>query len=153
MDKVETTLSRRKLLLVIGGATAAAGAVIAAPYRGVFARRVEQFLRRRPLARTMRSLAYGSYEDWLLQVGSDFAIAGAGTMRLIGVQAFASGGRRPPELRRSSAFVAFFDPLGGRTLAGELIYTLRHPQHGPLQLFLSASADPQTPARMFAVLN
>jgi hypothetical protein len=37
-------------------------------------------------------------------------------------------------------------------MAGDLIYTVSHPQYGPFQLFLSV-ADARTPNRMLAVFN
>jgi hypothetical protein len=74
-------------------------------------------------------------------------------MRLAGVRPMASEGPRPMSVARRSAFVAMFDVLGGQTVAGDLIYTASHPQYGPLQIFLSASADPRTPGRVLAVFN
>jgi hypothetical protein len=43
-----------------------------------------------------------------------------------------------------------FDVLNGMTMAGEMIYNLRHAQYGRLPIYLNASGDPR---RMLAVFN
>jgi uncharacterized protein DUF6916 len=101
----------------------------------------------------MLSLADGSYEEWMAQVGAAFSVGGGTVLRLAGVQAFAAAGARPMGLARSRAFVALFDPVGGATMAPDLIYTVNHREYGPLQIFLSASTNTRTPARMIAVFN
>jgi hypothetical protein len=99
------------------------------------------------------SLANGSYDEWLGEVGTIFSLGGGTSMRLAGVQPFAGAGSRPVVLARGSAFLVVFDLLDGQTMAGDLIYTAHHPLYGPLQIFLSASSDPRTPGRMTAVFN
>jgi hypothetical protein len=107
----------------------------------------------RPWTRRAISLGSAGYDEWAVQVGSVFAIGGGTSMRLTGVRALESGGSRPIRLARDSAFLAVFDPLGGATMAGNLIYTAVHPEHGALMMFLTASSDSRTPARMLAVFN
>lgn len=152
MDKAKPKLSRRKML-VAGGATAAVAAIAAAPVRRAIATKALELVGASRAAPSTVSLANASYEQWLAQVGSRFAIGGGGAMQLTGVRAFTSTGARPSNISRQRAFVAFFDSLGGQRLPGDLIYTVSHPQHGPLQMFLSASPDPRTPGRMLAVFN
>jgi len=153
MDKVQSKLSRRNLLLVLGGAVAAVGAVALSPFRNVLARRAREAVASRSWARPASALANASYDEWVGQVGSVFTTGGGDRMRLAGVKAMPAPGERPRSLGRDSAFVAFFDPLAGRTMAGDLIYAASHPQYGPLAIFLSASVDPRAPARMVAVFN
>jgi hypothetical protein len=152
MAKSEVRISRRNALLVGGGAAAAIGAIAATPLREAIAEKVVGLVSPQPRPRQV-SLATGGYEDWLAQVGTSFSIGGGGALRLQGVRAFASAGPRPAGLGRDRAFVAFFDPVGGSTLAGDLIYTASHAAGGPLQIFLSSSPDATTPARMLAVFN
>ena len=149
--ETESNVSRRSLLLVAGG-VAAAGALAASPARTVIAQGAQDLLGSRGGTPRIASLASASYEQWLSQVGAVFAVGGGVRLMLSGVKALSSSGARPANLR-SRAFAAFFDPAGGSTLAGDLIYTVTHAQHGPLQLFLSASPDTRTPARMLAVFN
>ena len=153
MDKIQSRLSRRNLLLVLGGAVAAVGAVALSPFRNVLARRARGAVASPSWARPILSLADASYGEWHDQVGSVFTTGGGDRMRLAGVKAMPAPGARPRGLARDSAFVAFFDPLAGRTMAGDLIYAASHPQYGPLAIFLSASVDPRAPARMVAVFN
>jgi len=151
MDK-ESKVSRRNLLMVAGGAVAV-GAIAASPVRQVLTRTAEAVTGGRLLPLRSISLASASYEQWAEQVGSTFALGGGTSMQLIGVRALQSGGARPASLSRSRAFVAFFEPMARQTIAGDLIYSVSHAQHGALQIFLTESADPQTPARMLAVFN
>jgi len=150
--KTESNVSRRSLLLVAGG-VAAAGALAPSPVRNVIARGAQDLLGSSSATPRIASLATASYEQWLGQVGSEFALGGGVRMQLSGVRALASGGERPSSLPRDRAFVAFFEPAAGQTIAGDLIYSVSHARHGALQLFLSASPDPRTPARMLAVFN
>jgi len=151
MSKSDSGVSRRNALLVGGGAVAAVGALAAGPMRSQVAEGVKALTGDRTGAPTV-NLATGSYEDWLAQVGKTFALGGGSGMRLAGVRALASSGPRPNGLR-ARAFVALFDPLSGGTMAGDLIYTASNRETGALQLFLSTSTDPRSPARMLAVFN
>ncbi|HYJ53617.1 MAG TPA: hypothetical protein VEW04_10650 [Allosphingosinicella sp.] len=103
------------------------------------------------MLRRRLSLASASYDEWADQVGSTFAVAGGHGMALAGVRALSSSGTRPTGTR-DRAFVALFDVLAGGTMAGDLIYTVSHPESGPFQVFLAAT-DPRTPRRMLAVFN
>jgi len=153
MDKVESKISRRNMLLATGGAAAAVGALAAVPFRGEITQSVRDLAGTVPQLRGMLSLANASYEEWLDQVGATFAIGGGTTMQLSGVKALASSGVRPASVTRQRAFVAFFDPVGRATLAPDLIYTATHPHYGPLQLFIEAAPAARLPARMMAVFN
>ncbi len=149
--ETESKVSRRKLLLVAGG-VAAAGAFVASPGRDVIARGARKLVSGGSGAQRIATLASASYEQWLGQVGSVFAAGGGVRLSLTGVVPMPAPGARPAGLR-DGAFAAVFDPVGGATLAGDLIYTLSHARHGPVQIFLSAAADPRTPARLFAIFN
>jgi len=153
MARVESTLSRRNLLLAAGGAVAVIGALAAAPIRNIVAQRSRNLVTAVPGLRRLVSLADGSFEEWQAQVGSRFAIGGGAVMQLSGVRALTSSGARPASVSRARAFVAFFDPVAGGSLPGDLIYTANHGQYGPLQIFLSAAPAPRAPARMLAVFN
>lgn len=100
------------------------------------------------------SLATADFDAWTAAVGALFTIPGAGALRLAGIRPLESGGAsRPRSLGRSRAFIALFDPAGGERLAGELIYVARRAGSRAFPIFLSASTDPRTPARMVAVFN
>jgi hypothetical protein len=154
MDKVESKISRRTMLMVSGGAAAAAvGALAAAPFRNIIVQSARDLVVSVPRLRGLVSLANGSYEEWLAQVGATFSIGGGTSIQLSGVRALASSGTRPSSVSRQRAFVAFFDPVARATMAPDLIYTASHAQYGPLQMFLSAAPAPAAPARMLAVFN
>jgi hypothetical protein len=150
MKLAELDLSRRRMLVVLGGGALVVGAVIAAPYKALIARRGRELAVRMPFMRRMLSLANAGYTEWMETVGSTFS-GGGYAMRLIGIEALNSGGQRPIGLR-DRAFALHFDVLNGQTMAGNLIYTVSHPEYGPLQMFLSPH-DPATPSRMLAVFN
>jgi len=141
------------MLLVMGGAVAAVGALAPSPFRNIIAQRTRAMVVAMPRLRGLVSLAQGSFEEWQAQVGSRFAIGGGLTMELSGVRALPSSGARPAGLARDRGFVAFFDPVGGAAMVGDLIYTVNHAQYGPLQIFLSAAPVARAPARMLAVFN
>lgn len=149
MNKADRKLSRRKILAA-GAVAVAAGVLIAKPLKILAPKRSSSLARPRALP---PSLATGSYETWLAQVGSVFTLGPATRMTLTGVQPLLNGGQRPPGLARDSAFLAVFDPLGGATMAGDLIYVAVHPQYGAVTIFLQESPDRSTPARMLAVFN
>lgn len=145
-------LSRRRLLAG-GGVAVAAGALAATAFKTQIVTEKRGVAESRAGAPRAVSLATGSYDDWLAKVGTVFSLGGGANLRLSGVRALTSTGARPAGVARSQAFLAVFDPLAGATLAGDLIYTIANPQLGPLGIFLSASPDPATPARMLAVFN
>ena len=153
MEKAKYLLSRRGLMLALGGA-ATAGVVLAARYRAVIGTAVGNVMRSQSLARpTVSSLADGGVEQWLEQVGSIFTVGGGTSLKLIGVTALSSPGQRPAQVTRSRAFIAKFDVQNNGTMAGDLIYTASHPRYGPMRIFLSASSDPQLAHRMTALFN
>lgn len=141
------------MLIAGGGAVAALGAFSLSPLGTPVTRKARQLAASQPWARRFLSLSQGTLAEWEAQIGSVFSVGGGISMRLAGVRAFASPGARPRGVSRKSAFLAVFDVEGGAQMASDLIYTVSHPQYGPLQMFLSASADPRSPARMLAVFN
>jgi hypothetical protein len=151
MKKTDTLLSRRKLLAGVGGAVA--GTVLLASSKSIINRRSASLARIQPRAIRQLSLASAGYDQWLMEVGSVFAVGGGNPMQLVGVRALLSGGQRPLSIARDRAFVAIFNVLGGGTMAGDLIYTASHPDYAPMPIFLSASSDPALPGRMLAVYN
>ena len=152
MEKTESALTRRRMMLITGGAVAGAGALIAAPFREEIAATVRQVVTSTPLGRGLVSLATAGYDEWAAQVGSIFTLGDGTRLTLAGVRAFPSTGLRPRG-GRDRAFVALFDAAGGRSPAPDLIQTANHAQYGPLPLFLSATGDPRMPGRMLAVFN
>lgn len=153
MEKTDNRLSRRNMLLIAGGGIAAASALVAAPFRTQIAGKARAIVTSTRLGRGLVSLAHAGYDEWEAQVGSTFALGGGTGLRLVGVRALPSGGTRPASVTRGRAFVAVFDPLGGQSLAGDLIYTANHGEYGPLPIYLSAASDPRSPGRMLAVFN
>lgn len=153
MEKADNRLSRRKMMLVAGGAFAAASALAAAPFRRQIAGRARQLVVSTGFGRRFVSLADAGYDEWAAQVGSTFTLGGATRLRLAGVRALPSAGARPANVGRTQAFVAVFDPISGAALPGDLIYTASHAEYGPLPLFLATGGDARTPGRMLAVFN
>jgi hypothetical protein len=149
MEKQGFRLSRRNMIFIVGGAVTAVGALLAAPYKALIDSQVGGLLGTAAAKRTI-NLATAGYNDWLAQVGTTFT-GGGYSLKLAGIAPLLSTGVRPAGLR-DRAFAANFDVAAGRTMAGDLIYTINHPQYGPLQVFLSATGS-QTPARMIAVFN
>ena len=154
MDKAKFFLSRRGLIAALGGVATAGVLLAATRFRAVIAVTVNNALRSQPLARPITySLANGTAEQWLEQVGSTFTVGGGTSLKLIGISALSSPGPRPAQVSRSRAFIAKFDVQNGGTMAGDLIYTASHPRYGAFRIFLSASPDPQLPHRMTALFN
>jgi hypothetical protein len=154
MEQTESFLSRRKLLIGLGGVAAASVALLASPFRAVIAMTSRDLLRSQPiLSRRLVSLADAGSDDWLDQVGSVFALGGGTSMKLVAVSTFAAAGQRPMRLGRNQAFQAKFDVQNRGSLAGDLIYTASHPRYGAFQIFLQASSDPRLPQRMTALFN
>ncbi|HEV2817865.1 MAG TPA: hypothetical protein VGW40_11680 [Allosphingosinicella sp.] len=149
MEKPSFRLSRRKVIFIVGGAATAVGALLTAATRSLVDSQASSQTGG-SASRTTVDLATAGYDTWLAQVGTKFSTAGY-DLKLVGIAPLLSTGARPAGLR-DRAFALNFDVAAGRTMAGELIYTISHPQYGPLQLFLSATG-PQTPSRMLAVLN
>lgn len=154
MSKARVAFSRRKLLAMAGGGGAVAAFAASRPVLEIATGSLRRLVARAPgLRSVLISLADADYAQWAQTVGSVFTIAGGTSMVLTGVLPLQSSGVRPLSLGRAQAFLAVFDVPGGRTLAGDLIYTVSHPQYGAFQIFLSAVTDPRTPGRMLAVYN
>jgi hypothetical protein len=152
MKDTRSSLSRRHMLIASGGAVAVFGAAIAVPARASASPGPRGRSRTPGLLPGARSLATAGHDEWAAQVGSTFAIAGAQGLALTAVRPLHSSGRRPAGAR-GTAFVAQFDLLGAGPIAGDRIYTVSHPQHGPFQMFLTAAGDARNPGRMHAVFN
>ena len=140
--------SRRKIL--IGGATVAAAVAAVPLLRPGAGSTTRRLLASNGLTRRFLSLADAEADEWAAQVGSTFTVEGGYQLNLAGVRPLSSPGPRPASVSRRSAFVAVFEVLDGRTMAGDLIYTLRHSQYGRLPVFLTVS---ENPGRMLAVFN
>ncbi|HYD13689.1 MAG TPA: hypothetical protein VEC11_12650 [Allosphingosinicella sp.] len=154
-DRKETTkegVSRRKAMMVTGAAVAGAGALMAAPFRDQIQAAARKAMVSTGVGRRILSLADGTYEEWMGEVGSTFALGGQSSIRLVGVRPLRSGGRGPQGVR-TQGFAAFFEPVGGQTLAPDLIYTANHPAYGPLPLYLGAAGTGRAPGRMVAVFS
>jgi hypothetical protein len=149
MEKPSFRLSRRTTLVALGGAAVTAGAVLAASRTTLLSQSGGDSTST-SASRTTVNLATAGYDTWLAQVNTKFT-GGGYTLKLVGVAPLLSTGERPAGLR-DRAFALNFDVAAGLTMAGDLIYTINHPQYGPLQVFLS-TAGPQMPYRMIAVFN
>src|SRR5687767_3902691 len=149
MDRAASNPTRRNVLIGVAGAAVAA--VVAAPFlRPGMSDGTRRLLAGNRFTRRFLSLADAGQAEWAAQAGSVFTAEGGYRLRLAGVRPLLSTGVRPPEVARRSAFLAVFDVLDNMTMAGDVIYDLRHGQYGRLPVFLSASDDPR---RMFAVFN
>jgi hypothetical protein len=149
MDQPAFKPTRRKVLIGAAGASAA-GLVATAYLRPGAGESARRLLAGNRFTRRFLSLADAGQAEWAAQAGSVFTAEGGYRLRLAGVRPMASPGVRPPDVARRSAFVAVFDVLGGMTMAGDMIYTMRHRDYGRLPVFLSASGQPH---RMLAVFN
>jgi len=154
MTQTSFSLSRRKLLVGLGGVAAGAVALMAAPFRSVVAVATREMVSSQPvLRRLLLSLANAGYNEWLDQVGSVFVVGGGTSMKLVAVTPFDTVGTRPAGLGRDRAFIAKFDVQNGGTMAGDLIYSAMNPRYGAFPIFLSGSNDPSLRHRMTAVFN
>jgi len=148
----ENRLSRRKMMLVAGGAIAGASALLAAPVRQQIKSVARGVMVNTGVGRGFLSLGDGTYEEWLNEVGATFSLGGRTNIQLVGVRALTSLGAKPQGVR-AQGFAAFFDPAGTQSLASNLIYTVTHPNYGPMQLYLADSRTANAPRRMVAVFN
>lgn len=125
-------VSRRTLLGALASAAAATGA-LAAPARAKAATR---------LPRLTGPLAHGGYREWSAQVGSEFHVRaedGTKVLKLVAVKPIGEPSPRVGRGRRTRAFAAVFEPLGGTLPRGDRTYPLSHPHHGRLDLFFGPS--------------
>jgi hypothetical protein len=147
----EKGLSRRKMMLVTGGAVAGASALLAAPFRDNL-----KSAARKAVVNSggsgLLSLGTASYDEWLSVVGTSFGLGGRVNVQLVGVRALPTSGAKPQGVR-TQGFAAFFDPSGHDTVAPDLIYTATHSTYGPTQIFLASASDRDSPRRMVAVFN
>ena len=149
MERAASLLSRRRVVIGLAGGVVAA--MVATPLLRPSAEpRVRRLLASNALTRRFLSLAHAEQGEWTAQVGSHFSVDGGYRLRLAGVRPLQSSGARPDHVSRDRAFVAVFDVLGGMTMAGDLIYSVAHPQYGRLPLYLTTSDNPR---RMLAVFN
>lgn len=144
--------SRRRMMLITGGAVAGASALVAAPFR----RNIRQVARRvvasTELGRAMLNLADGTYQEWLNEVGATFSVSASRSMTLTGVRPLPTSGARPDNVRQQG-FVAFFDPVGSQTITPNALYSVYHSSYGAMMIYLGRSYDPATPRRVMAVFN
>ena len=148
-SRPSSAVSRRNILIGLGGAAIAA--VVAAPmWQPSASQRARRLLSSNAFTRRFISLAHAEQAEWTAQVGSVFTIEGGYRMRLAGVEPLNSKGDRPADVTRERAFVAVFDVLGGMTMPGNLIYSVRHGQYGQMPIFLTVASDT---GRMLAVFN
>ena len=153
MGKIQSFLSRRGVLVALGGVAAAAAAIVTRPIQMIIGGTARDVVRSQPIfSRLLLSLADAGYNEWYDQVGTMFTVGGGATMKLVAVNAMYARGLRPANLNRSVAFVASFDVQNRGTMAGDLIYTASNPYYGPFRIFLQAP-DPRQPQRMTAVFN
>lgn len=148
----EKGLSRRKMMMVTGGAVAGAGALLAAPFRDEIKGAARKALVNSGVGAGLLSLGTANYDEWLSVVGTTFSLGGRTEVELVGVRALPTSGDKPQGIR-TQGFAAFFDPARNQSIAPDLIYTATHSTYGPTQLFLAAAADARTPHRMVAVFN
>jgi len=149
MERTASLLSRRHALIGLAGAAVAA--IVATPLLRPSAEpRMRRLLAGNAFTRRFLSLAHAEQGEWAAQVGSNFSVDGGYRLRLAGVRPLQSAGERPGHVSRDRAFVAVFDVVGGMTMAGDLIYSVAHPQYGSLPIFLTTSDSSR---RMLAVFN
>lgn len=148
----DTGLSRRKMMLVTGGAVAGASALVAAPFSGPIKQVARGAIVSTGIGRIFLSLSTATYDEWLTVVGSTFSFGGGAVLQLAGVRPLPTLGSKPQGVR-TQGFAAFFDPTGSQSVAPNLIYTATHSTYGPTQIYLAATSDPRTPRRMVAVYN
>ena len=152
MKMTENRLSRRKMMLITGGAVAGASALIAAPMRRNIKRVARRAVVSTGLGRSLLNLADGSYDEWQNEVGATFSLGANSNMELVGVRALPTSGARPDNVRQQG-FAAFFEPRTSQPVAPNRTYTVVHSSYGAMLLYLSGSSDPATPRRMVAVFN
>lgn len=121
--EVLSKVSRRRILLGLGGA-----AVASTANAGL-------------LAQSLRTAGAGTlgtagYADWLAQVGSNFTAASGQVLKLTSVQAYGGAGSRPAAVR-PTGFAALFDIVRGGALP-EGRHLVAHAQKGgTFEIFLT----------------
>lgn len=143
--------SRRAMIVGAGAATAGVVGVAGSDAVSKFAASLRQ-----PAAGARRGVALktASYQDWVLQVGTNFTLETGHVLKLASVQSFPNQGPRPSNLR-SQAFVARFDVKTAPRKAAALvdrIFRVAHPQGGTFDMFLS-NVDPKKGLKLIAIFN
>ena len=95
------------------------------------------------------ALATAEADVWSAAAGSQFGTVGY-TMQLVGIELLSILGERPEGLRRQP-FIAAFDILSGRFMAGNLVYTISHATIPTFDIYLTNHSTSAT--RMFALFN
>jgi hypothetical protein len=134
-------VTRRHLLAGLGagliGGAAGVSPALAAPVRGA----------RKAAA---ADLARGGMADWAAHVGTRFAIAGGGALRLVSVEPLCSGGPTPA---RSQCFAATFEAAGGGVPEGGATVVVAAPGAGAMPLYVGARSAVNGRERLVAVFN
>jgi hypothetical protein len=138
-------LSRRNMLVGLGGATAAGAAVAVQGGTASFA----QALGLTGAGGSTGDLKNAGYDGWAAQIGSNFSVDTGNVLKLVDVHKSAPQGTRPRSLRPDS-FIASFDISRGGELA-EGLYRVAHSQGGTFDIFLTKGAS--NSLRMLAVFN
>lgn len=145
MPDIMSLLSRRGILLGLGGTAVAAGGAM----RFTSADEISKLLKPRGRGRRRVQLSTAARDDWAVQVGTLFTAETGHVLKLTDVQSFSEKSERPKKLRES-AFVANFAIEKGGPLSDAPIYRIAHPEGGTFAIRLSAGSDP---LRMHAVFN
>lgn len=136
-----SAISRRNLVLGLGGAAAAIG-VLKAPLIA------SELLPAQQGAGTVNvwdreywTLESAGIEEWKRQIKTWWWVAsddGTGKRLLLkSVEPLNSAGERPDEVSRAGAFAVTWQPNVATRLVGDRIYALRHPTYGRMQLYIS----------------
>jgi hypothetical protein len=151
MAIIESLLSRRSLIVGIGG-TAAAGALAVSTAGQKQVQAFKQLLwKNRPGRHNVR-LSTANVDDWAVQVGTKFRSSTGHTLKLADVRQFDHQGKRPSGLR-DRPFVAGFEVIeGAGPMPDQLLLRVDHREGGTFDLFLTAAA-PDKPLRRIAVFG
>src|SRR5205085_2701466 len=87
-----------KMMLVTGAAVAGAGSLLAASNRRNIKQVARRVLASNALGRSLISLANGTYDEWLNEVGATFTLGASTNMLLTGVRALPTSGARAEEI-------------------------------------------------------
>lgn len=141
--KILNILSRRHVLLGLGGAAVAG----AAQAKGLG----NAGLLAGSFNAGANSLQTAGYAEWTTHVGSAFTIDSGHVLKLVNVQAYDRAGARPAEVRKTG-FVASFDIVRGDELP-EGRHVVAHPNgDGRFEIYL-AKAGAGKPLGMLADYN
>ena len=154
IDNDANAVSRRNAMLAVGGAAVVLGAVTARTLPAQILGSASGTGTPNIWEREYWTLESAGIAEWTEQLRYNFRVVDDRglrvTLRLIKVSPLNSGGERPAELARSSAFAALFDPGVNMHVKGDRIYTLIHGTYGEMQIFLKATGYQK---RLEAVFN